>query len=205
MGKIYFSVDVEASGRSPGKYSMLSFGACVVGDISKTFYKELKPISNNFITEAMKIGCLGLKGLEMYQNDIKSYLAVYNPKSEKFRPGMVLQKLREIGEEPRTVMKDFAGWILENSKGYKPVICAAPIIFDGGFITYYFDNFYEGENPFEHSGEDINSMYRGYKKDVNASIKDLNLRNVNGLSHNALEDAIQQAKEFERVLELMKS
>jgi len=200
MKKMYFSVDIEASGRSPGKYSMLSIGACVVGDIKTTFYKELKPISNNFMTKAMRIGCLGLKCLEKYKN-----IERYNPKNENFRPGLILQVLRERGEEQEVVMKEFAEWILKTSKGYQPVIAAAPIIFDGGFITYYFDNYYEGENPFIHSGEDINSMYRGYVKNVNASIKDLNLRNENGLNHNSLEDAIQQAKEFEMVLSLMKN
>jgi len=34
MDKKYVSFDVEASGRSPGKYSMLSLGACIVGNIS---------------------------------------------------------------------------------------------------------------------------------------------------------------------------
>ena len=40
LPKKYISFDVEASGLIPGKYSMLSIGACVVGDISKQFYKE---------------------------------------------------------------------------------------------------------------------------------------------------------------------
>lgn len=42
------TVDIEASGPIPGEYSMLSLGACIVGDISKRFYIEIKPINDNF-------------------------------------------------------------------------------------------------------------------------------------------------------------
>jgi hypothetical protein len=33
----YYSVDVESSGPIPGKYSMLSLGACLVGQASHFF------------------------------------------------------------------------------------------------------------------------------------------------------------------------
>ena len=36
----YISVDVEAAGPIPGAYSLLAIGACVVGNINKTFYIE---------------------------------------------------------------------------------------------------------------------------------------------------------------------
>ena len=49
----------------------------------------------------------------------------------------------------------------------------------------------------------MNSMYRGLTRNIYASMKDLKVRNERGLSHNALEDAIQQAKEFEIVLSLL--
>jgi len=41
--KKYVSVDIEASGRIPGKNSMMSLGACLVDDLNTTFYRELKP------------------------------------------------------------------------------------------------------------------------------------------------------------------
>ncbi|HWZ22056.1 MAG TPA: hypothetical protein VNW06_05350 [Cytophagaceae bacterium] len=49
-------VDVEADGPIPGKYSMVCFGAVVVEpSLTKTFYGKLKPISNEWIPEALSI------------------------------------------------------------------------------------------------------------------------------------------------------
>lgn len=50
------SVDVESDGPIPGAYSLVCFGAVVVEpSLSKTFYGRLKPISNNFIPEALAV------------------------------------------------------------------------------------------------------------------------------------------------------
>ncbi len=49
-------VDVESDGPIPGDYSMISFGAVVVGEpLKKTFYGQLKPISDKFIPEALAV------------------------------------------------------------------------------------------------------------------------------------------------------
>lgn len=197
MGKKYVSFDVETSGPTPGKYSMLSLGACVVGDTSTQFYREIKPISKHLLIPAMRISAKGLKCLVDLEGD------EFNPGSEDFNPHKVLDVLYEKGEDPRNVMNDYATWVREIAKGFKLVEVAAPIKFDGMFTTWYFDNFYEGKNPFGHSGEDINSMYRGVMKDINAHTAEFNIRGED-LPHNALEDAIIQAREFEKVLELLK-
>jgi 3' exoribonuclease, RNase T-like len=55
----YIMVDVEADGPIPGEYSMISFGAVIVDKtLDKTFYGELKPISEKFIPEALAISNL---------------------------------------------------------------------------------------------------------------------------------------------------
>jgi len=196
--KKYVSFDIEASGLPPGKYSMLSLGACIIGDISTQFYREIKPISRNFIVPAMKVSAKGLRCLE----DLKGQ-DEFNPENDKFDPNKVLDVLYEKGESPEKVMEEYAEWVNKVTEGFKPVEAAAPIKYDGMFTTWYFSNFYEGKNPFGHSGEDINSMYRGVMRDVNAHIKHLGIRGED-LPHNALEDAIIQAREFEKVLELLK-
>ena len=49
-------VDIESDGPIPGDYSMISFGAVVVNNaLDKTFYGKLKPISDNWIPEALAI------------------------------------------------------------------------------------------------------------------------------------------------------
>ncbi len=86
-GEIYISVDVETSGPIPGEYSVLSIGACVVGDISKTFYREIKPVSDKFVPEAVEVN------------------------------GLSLQKLKETGTEPAVAMRDFGDWVGSVSNG----------------------------------------------------------------------------------------
>lgn len=52
----FFMVDVEADGPIPGDFSMVSFGAVLVEpSLEQTFYGTLKPISENWIPEALNV------------------------------------------------------------------------------------------------------------------------------------------------------
>ncbi|MFT3978878.1 MAG: 3'-5' exoribonuclease [Ferruginibacter sp.] len=52
----YIVVDVESDGPIPGKYSMVCFGAVVVEpSLSKTFYRKVKPISNEWDPQALAV------------------------------------------------------------------------------------------------------------------------------------------------------
>ena len=52
----YVMVDVEADGPIPGDYSMVCFGAIVVEPpLDRTFYGKLKPISENWVPEALQV------------------------------------------------------------------------------------------------------------------------------------------------------
>jgi hypothetical protein len=195
----YFCVDIESTGRTPGNYTMLSFGATVVGDTQQQFYRELQPINYNYVFERTRIGSLGLECLKERKSDPR-----YNPESSKFDPLRVLRLMKKNCADPQQSMLEFREWVLGLSQGYEPRICAAPIKFDGAWISWYFDHFFDEMDPFAHHGEDINSLYRGHMNDVLANIKQLGLRSEKGLNHNALEDAIQEALEMEAVLNLMK-
>ena len=49
-------VDIEADGPIPGDYSMICLGAIVVEpSLNKTFYGRLKPISDNWIPQALAV------------------------------------------------------------------------------------------------------------------------------------------------------
>jgi len=109
----YISVDIEASGLTPGKYSMLSLGSCLVEDTSVNFYREIKPINNNFDYCAMQVAANGLECLKGLKID------ELNPHSKKFRPRRVLDVLREKGDEPKIVMSDYAEWINKNTVGFR--------------------------------------------------------------------------------------
>ncbi|WP_374222642.1 hypothetical protein [Streptomyces spinoverrucosus] len=72
---LYISVDIEADGPIPGPYSMLSLGAAVAGrqdadgltaadPEERTFYRELRPISEEFVPEALAVSGLDRERLE---------------------------------------------------------------------------------------------------------------------------------------------
>jgi DNA polymerase III alpha subunit (gram-positive type) len=52
----YIMVDVEADGPIPSDYSMISLGAIIVEpSLTKTFYAQLKPISEKWIQESLEV------------------------------------------------------------------------------------------------------------------------------------------------------
>lgn len=52
----YYSIDIEADGPIPGDYSVICFGAVVVDQtLKKTFYGRLKPISDQWIPDALQV------------------------------------------------------------------------------------------------------------------------------------------------------
>ncbi len=52
----YIMVDIEADGPIPGDYSMISLGAIVVEPtLSKTFYAEIRPVSEIYVPEALSV------------------------------------------------------------------------------------------------------------------------------------------------------
>ena len=53
--EILISVDVETAGPYPGRYSLLSIGACVVSDPTQTFYVELQPLNSDIVADALSV------------------------------------------------------------------------------------------------------------------------------------------------------
>lgn len=52
----YVMVDIEADGPIPGDYSMVCFGAVIVEpELERTFYGQLKPISEKWMPEALAV------------------------------------------------------------------------------------------------------------------------------------------------------
>ena len=175
--EIYFSVDVETSGPIPPEYSLLSIGACVVGNPAARFYVELQPLNENYTDAALQTG------------------------------GLVLAELRAHGATPRAAMTQFAAWVREHTNAARPVFVGFNAPFDWSFVNYYFVKFLGvHKNPFGHSALDIKSYYMGA---YGTTFTETSMRMLPPeihppnmpLSHNALDDAIQQAKIFERLLE----
>src|SRR5262245_45294638 len=106
----YFMVDVEADGPIPGDYSMVSFGAVVV-EPSLT----------------------------------KTFYGRVRPISDKWIPDALavvgITREEHLGyDDPATVMKQFAAWVLASSRG-RPIFISDNNGFDWLFICWYFHHF----------------------------------------------------------------
>ena len=64
----YVMVDIESDGPIPGDYSMVCFGAVIVEpELQRTFYGQLRPISDKFIPAALKVS--GFKREQCFEFD----------------------------------------------------------------------------------------------------------------------------------------
>ena len=126
----------------------------------------------------------------------KTFKVNIKPISEKFDPSR-----RQFVDETNAVdakeaMQKFKKWITENTSG-KPILISDNNGFDWMFVCWYFWHFL-GENPLGYSSQNLSSLYKGLKNDLDEKIDNLRERI---LTHDALEDAKDNAKIF---LELIK-
>ena len=171
--EIYISVDIEASGPIPSKYSMLSLGACVVGDTSRNFYSEIKPINDSFVPEAIEIS------------------------------GLSLDYLKSVGLEPGTALKNLAEWIEYVSNNKIPIFVGFNAPFDWQFINWYFHVYTGsnpfGINAIDIKAYFMGAAGTTWNKTSSSNLPEW-LKVENKEKHNALSDAISQSIIFERLL-----
>jgi len=170
----YISVDVETAGPIPAQYAMLSIGACLVADLSTTFYMEMQPDRAEFVPEALAIS------------------------------GLDLEALRLNGSPPMTVMQAFADWVRQVvPQGSRAVFVALNAPFDWMFVNDYFQR-YLGYNPFGHSALDIKAYYMGATgvawSETSWKHITAHLKQDTELAHNALRDAQDQGAMFREIL-----
>ena len=172
--EVFISVDIEADGPIPGDYSMSSLGACVVNDPDTGFYSELKPISDRFVPEAMSVS------------------------------GLDRNCLISEGTEPQVVMQQFADWLQKvcGADG-RPIFVAFNATYDWMFVHWYFEHFL-GRDPFGISGWDIKAYYAGVAKkhfwaETSKKRMDKEYLSTRPHTHNALDDAREQAEIFQRL------
>src|SRR5438105_4285148 len=128
----YFSADVETDGPIPGPFSMLSFAIVYAGSFDgqrferpknyeRVFYRELKPISNQFQEEALKVN------------------------------GLDRDRLCREGYDPERVMTEACRWVKDSCGQANPVLVAYPLSFDWSWLYWYFIRFSSEGSPFDHS------------------------------------------------------
>jgi hypothetical protein len=183
---VYFSADVETDGPIPGPFSILSFALVYAGRFDGnrferaaellSFYRELKPISDSFESEALKVN------------------------------GLDRSRLMVCGETPETAMRDASIWVSNIAKSERPVLVAYPLCFDWSWLYWYFVQFCPEGSPFGHSRcFDIKTAValKAHLPIAAAGRSQLPLpfRSERTHSHNALDDATEQAEIFAKVFE----
>ena len=170
----YVSVDVETSGPNPSDYDMLAIGACLVENPECGFYIELQPVTGNAIPGSLAISDLSL------------------------------ENLRVNGVPPVQALRRFEAWLhTAVSAEQRPVFVALNAPFDWMFVNDYFHRYLK-YNPFGHSALDIKAFYMGLAgtRWARTSMRYLATRYLEGrkLTHNALQDAQDQAEVFANIL-----
>lgn len=183
----YFSADVETDGPIPGPFSILSFAIVYAGSFDGrsfarpqsyecAFYKELKPISEKFQPEALRIN------------------------------GLDRKRLCIEGASPETAMTDASRWIKKIAGDASPVLVAYPLSFDWTWLYWYFVQFSADGSPFEYSRcFDIKTalaVKAGIQiSEAGRSRLPPSLLPKHQHTHHALDDAVAQAQIFANIFE----
>lgn len=166
---------------------MLSFGLCLAGlydgarfqryecSEETLFYAELKPVSDRFEAEALEVN------------------------------GLNRERLAVDGMDPAAAMHAADRWIRAHADGARPVLVAYPVAFDWAFLYWYFVQFAD-ESPFGYSScLDIRTLYQARAL---TQFDDSSQRSMphwllprREHTHNAADDAIEQAELFSNIFE----
>ncbi|MFF4687251.1 3'-5' exoribonuclease domain-containing protein [Streptomyces sp. NPDC001307] len=173
------SVDVEADGPIPGLYSMLSIGAAVAGTQDadgftpadpeeRTFYRELRPVSAEFVPEALAVS------------------------------GLDRDRLTAHGAEPAVALAEFSAWVGEVSAGAQPVMCGYPASYDWTFLYWYLIRFTGESPFGHSGCLDMKTLYATKAglplRAVAKGTMPRELFSRRRHTHHALDDAIEQAE-----------
>ena len=104
-------------------------------------------------------------------------------------------------------MSDASQWVRDIAGSNKPVLVAYPLSFDWSWLYWYFIRFSDSGSPFGYSRcFDIKTAVavKTHMAIANAGRNQLpqRLKSAREHSHNALDDAIEQAEIFAKVFEL---
>ena len=171
--EVYFSVDIEASGPIPGKYSMLSLGACVVSDLEKNFYTELQPVSKDFVPKALEVS------------------------------GFDLGTLERDGQPPEKAMKLFREWVESETGSGKAVFVGFNGCYDWQFVNWYLEFFTGGNpfgfGGIDIKSYFMGMTGRTWSATTSSQLP-LEFQPETPQTHNALDDARAQASIFGKML-----
>jgi hypothetical protein len=181
---MYFSVDVEADGPIPGPYSMVSLGMCVAGirdtnfmpidPETHTFYREIRPISEEWVPEALAVS------------------------------GLDRTDLLRDGADPALAMSELTEWIKETAGDARAVVVAYPAMYDWMFLYWYLMRFTGRSVFGHSGCLDMKTMYATKADvSISAAVKrrmPSHLLSSRTHTHHALDDAKEQAELFANLM-----
>lgn len=177
LPEFYIACDVEADGPLPGPYSMISLGMAVVGRPDLSFYTELKPISDDFVPEALAVS------------------------------GLDRDRLLREAPAAEVAMANAAKWVNGLRREGRPVFLAGPAVWDGMFVHWYFMKFLgKSPFGMTGSGIDLRSYWMGMTGCEWVETRKGTIKSLLGIedlphTHHAGDDARELATVFERMQE----
>jgi hypothetical protein len=166
---------------------MLSFALVYAGSFNgrrfdrpinyeQAFYRELKPISDDFQEEALRVN------------------------------GLDRARLCREGGDPESAMTSAANWVRDIAGAAKPVLVAYPLSFDWSWLYWYFVRYSTAGSPFGYSRCFDLKTALAVKSgtpiaDASRSKLKTSLKSQRQHTHHALDDAIEQAEIFANVFQ----
>lgn len=190
------SVDVELAGRDLEKHSILSFGACVVGDLDSHFYREMQPLSLEYKEGAVRIAARGLYCIPPKLRKRPEY----GPRNRDFRPELIMRYLYRHGAPAHESFESFIHWVHKSSERRASAVLAKPVRIDVTILKRYFTTF---NLPWPFTREiDLEEVFRALLGTPHASLRNLDVSYVRRHRHNALEDCMYQAEQYRKILQI---
>ncbi|MBM4407965.1 MAG: 3'-5' exonuclease [Chloroflexi bacterium] len=176
--EVWISVDVETSGPTPSSGSLIAIGACRVDDPEEGFSVEIRPQPDR----------------------------PWSADAEAIH-GLTRERLAATGIEPDEALLALEAWLGLTCGEGQPIFVAFNAPFDWMFVADYAWR-YLGRNPFGHTALDIKALYLGrHLAEVRrwgdtGRLAILERYPVDRPhTHNALDDAREQAAILVRLLE----
>ncbi len=178
-------LNIEADGPIPGANSMLSFGAAVCGRHERTgfvaldpaaqkFYRELRPISDDFVPQAVAVS------------------------------GLDRDRLVKEGADPATAMADFTAWVAMVADGAKPIVVGYPACYDWMFLYWYLIRFTGASPFGHSGCLDMKTLFATKARMpiafVGKASMPRHLLSSRPHTHHALDDAIEQGELFANLM-----
>jgi len=177
LPEVLVSIDIEATGRIPGPYSMISLGAVA-------FSENGEEISR------FKVNLEELPG-STREEYVMNWWHKQSPEAWK--------AATEGAIDATLAMHQFAGWL--DSLPGRPKLIGWPLMTDFMFVYWYYMEFLKEEPPFGYDGIDIKTAAAITLGVRYSEISRTMVRERFGIvgrefTHDALDDALQQAELF---------